>query len=367
MQRKFLLPLLCLFTSAALADSVITKSGELIEGKILSESDSFVVVEVPFSETIMEKRTIPRDQIIAVQKESTDKLTFDKLAATPTPDTALSAADLNELLEGRLRPFVESYPTSSYAADVSARIKSLEAEVARLEEGDIKLFGRWITPAQQADEQTQIEAARVYLEIKKLVAASEFGAALNEFDFLSSKASGTTAYVRAIPLARTAAEGIIKKTTFELRNLPKTLAERQQTLDRAGVAQRPQVEAAIAREDAYARELSDRAKSSRQTFYQILRYDEEGMTAMQQAARKLSEELSAVDTASLERGVTLVARTDAAIEKGDHAAAEASANALSEAWSKYAGLPRIKAAISKMKSDDAAKKRAEEAAAKKSD
>lgn len=365
MKRKTLLPLLCFLTSTTFADSVITKSGELIEGRVLSESDTFVVIEVPFSETIMEKRTIPRDQIIAVQKESTDKLMFDKLAAVPTPDTALSATDLDALLEGRLRPFVESHPSSSYATDIRARVKSLEAEVARLEEGDIKLFGRWITPAQQANEQSEIEAAKVYLEIKNLVAASEFSATLNEFDFLSSKASGTTAYVRSIPLARAAANGLTKKISFDLRNLPKTLAERQQTLDRAGVAQRPQVEAAIAREDAYAKELADRAKSSRQTFYQVLPYDEEGMTTMLKAAKKLSEELSSIDTVSLERGIALVSQTNAAIESGNYAAAESAATALNEAWPKYAGLTRIKSAVAKMKSDDAAKQRAEETAAKK--
>ncbi len=356
--------LLTLTSSIALADSVITKAGELIEGRVLSESDTFVVIEVPFSETIMEKRTIPRDQVIAVQKESTDKLAFDQLAAIPTPGTALSASDLNELLEGRLRPFIESYPSSSYATDVKARIMSLEAEVARLEEGDIKLFGRWLTPNQQTDEQSEIEAARIHLEIKKLVAASEFGAALNEFNVLSSKYSGTVAYVRSIPLARAAAGGLLKQISFELRNLSKTLAERQQSLDRAGVAQRPQVEAAIAREDAYAKELADRAKASRVTFFQVLPYDEKGMLEMQKSAQKIAEDLGAVDTASLERGITLVAKTSAAIESGNLAAAESSSAALSEAWPKYAGLPRIKSTVTKMKSDETSRKRAEEAAAK---
>ncbi|MGC1479459.1 MAG: PTPDL family protein [Chthoniobacterales bacterium] len=364
MQRLFLPLFVVLLASTALADSVITKSGQRIEGKVLSENDNFVVIEVPFSKTIMEKKTIPRDQVVAVERESKDKLAFDRLEKIPTPDTALDVDARTDLLEGHLRPFVESYPNSPYALDVKNRIAPLEEEVAKLEAGSILLFGRWLTPEEQADETYQIEAARLYLEIKKHVAADEFGAALNQFEVLAKKYPGSVAYVRTVPLARRAVEAFTKKVTFELRNLPNVMAERKQSIDRAGVAERPQIEAAIVQQDAFAKEAAERARAARVKFYQILPYDEKGMTDMQKSARSVAGDLDEIDLASLERATKLVNETANRLRKGDARGAEQSLASLDDAWSKYEGLSRFKSHVADLDRSAKAAADAEAKAAK---
>ena len=363
MQRTALLLAFLVGLVPTFADTVLTKSGQRIDGKIINETPEFVTIEVPFSETIMEKRIIARADIAAVEKVASEDIAFKRLQATPDPDTALSPDAINAMLDGRLRPFVAEHPNFAQLPELKKRIEALEAEAERLEAGEVKLFGWWIPPGEQTAEKTQIEATRLFVAMQKSADNDAFGAVLNEFAILDARYSGTIAYVRAVPLAREAAEKLIGQLDFAISNVGLTLAERQQTLGRAGIADRAQVQAALDRQDAYAVTLADRARTTKQEFYQILAYDEKGLQTMRDAATKVLANLRKVDLAPLERAVPDVVRTNAFIADGNLAAARTTLARVEDNWPKYEGLGRLKLRITAEERTIADRKKAAEAAA----
>lgn len=346
-----------------LADTVLTKSGEKYEGKILTETDDFVTIEIPFSETIMEKRIVPRADIATVEKVADEEIAYERLKATPNPDLALSPGPINDLLNDRLRPFVEEYPNFVHKPELVQRIRGLEAESERLEAGDIKLFGIWLAPSQQAAEKYQIEAARLFVKMREYLEKDAFGSALNEFSVLVSKYPQSIATTRAIPLARNATKSLKQQLDFALNNLSNTLAKRQRTLDLAGIADRSQVQGALDRQDAYAVSLAERAKSARQDFYQILDYDEKGLTQMRVAASKVEQAASKLDRAPRERAIKDIVQAHSFIASEEYAAAETTIKAVGDTWPKYEGLARLKQLIDTGKRELAAKQLAAEKAA----
>ena len=54
---------LALITSTALADIVVLKTGEKVEGKVISETDQQVTMEVKISAGVTDERIIPRAQV----------------------------------------------------------------------------------------------------------------------------------------------------------------------------------------------------------------------------------------------------------------------------------------------------------------
>ncbi len=344
------------FTSilTAFGDSVLTKDGQKYEGKIVTETPEFVIMEIPFSETIMEKRNIPRSEIAKLERVSGEDIAFQRLQETPNPDLILSSDQLGELLDGRLRPFVAEFPNFSKLPEVKKRIQTLEAEEKRLEDGEIKIFGMWLSPSEQTAEKYQIEAARIFLEMRNSFDQDAFGVVLNEFSVLSSKYPESIAYIRSIPLARRAATSLVRQLDFAIGNLPTTLAKRQQSLDLAGIGDRNQVQAALERQDAYAVSLAERAREQKQDFYQILDYDEKGMTQMRLSAQKASQEAAKVDPTPRERAIKAIVQTHSFIESEDLSSAETTTEAIKENWPEYEGLARLEQRI------DAAKRAAEE-------
>ena len=118
--------------ATAFADSVKLKSGEVVEGKVLSSDNASVTIETQFSPTITDQRTIARADIALLSVASEDEAAFAKIRDLKTPATALDATASTEILDNQLRPFLKKFPTSTRVADVKAIIKSFEADIERL-------------------------------------------------------------------------------------------------------------------------------------------------------------------------------------------------------------------------------------------
>src|SRR5581483_5043345 len=98
--RKFLL--LFLFVASfyeAAADTVTLKTGDKLNGKITSETDSQVTMRVQVSATISDERTINKDEIASIEKEQPDELAFQDLRnLKPDPQMSYSADTYDRIL-----------------------------------------------------------------------------------------------------------------------------------------------------------------------------------------------------------------------------------------------------------------------------
>lgn len=342
MRTLRLLPaLLTLPATLALADTIKLKSGETLEGRIVQFDPTGLTIEVQYSPTIVEQRFIPKADIASSSVASSDEAAYAAIAKITPPETAMEVSAYDVILTEKLRPFLKQYPASPRAADVKALIARFEAERKRLAAGDIKVAGVWYDPAAYAEAKYQIDAARILLALQAQMQAKNYPAVLNSFEALKRLYPGSLAYAGAVPLVVEALPKFDQQLTFTLRNLPATLAQRQATIDRTPVEQRAPVAQAIANENARAEAAQKAAERAQQRFFPLLAYDSKGLATMQTSARDLAKQLAAIDAAKLTAAAALVRQTQAALDRGDTAAATTSLERLKVAWPQYEGLRRL--------------------------
>jgi chromosome segregation ATPase len=164
--------------SPAKADTVTLNSGEVLEGRILSETDTQLVIEASFYHgTILSMRDVLKSEIQSVVRESLEE------KHEKADYAALGAYALNpnqELAKGQydagitaFEKFLTTYTNSSYAADINHRLADWRAEVSNIESGKVKFAGTWMTPdekkaqAELARRQADVSTARDALQLLK--------------------------------------------------------------------------------------------------------------------------------------------------------------------------------------------------------
>ncbi|MGH2548265.1 MAG: hypothetical protein ACRDHN_02690, partial [Thermomicrobiales bacterium] len=289
---------ICLFAVAAYlpatasADAVKLKNGEVVEGKIVRSDMVGVEIEVKFSATITDVRTIPRAEIAAAAVLGPDEVAFEKLREIQAPVTALSARPYLELIDKQLRPFLKQYSNSSRVADVRDILQSLEVDLSRFKRGEVKVAGMWYDAKTRAEEKYQIEGALVLDTMRREIAAGNLPDAMNAFEMLQRAYPNSVAYAEADPLARQTLKAIGKHITFALAHLQETRTARQAAIDRTPPQERQSIVAAVARDDALAAACAATAQRNNEHFYSIFPWDEKGLRGMQQAVEQLSAGLA---------------------------------------------------------------------------
>jgi hypothetical protein len=357
--RRTLFILLATPLAASLADSIKLKSGEVIEGKVISSDRTSVVIETQFSPTITDQRTVARTDIALLSITSSDEAAFTRIRDLKAPATALDAQPYTNLLDNQLRPFLKKFPASTRATDVKAMIQSFEADVARLRRGEKKINGEWYSADAYAAEKYQLEAAVIFEAMQRDLTEKNYVAAMNDFDQLQRSYPASAAYAGAVPLAAKALKLLDQQLTFAIANLPQTLARRQATIDRTPVEQRPPIQAAIDAENARADALAAAAQRNNQRFFAILPYDEKGLKAMQQAAAQVASQLATADEKKLQRAARLITQANAELAHNQLAAAGTSLADLAATWPEYEGLSRLQQRLTSSQSANEASSKAE--------
>lgn len=163
---------LCLFgwlflacgLSAAKADTVTLNSGEVLEGRILSETDTQLVIEASYYHgTILSSRELLKSEIRSIVRESLEQ------KQEKADYAALSAYALNpdqELTKGQydmgiaaFEKFLTIHTNSSLGADVNQRLVDWRTEASNVASGRVKFAGTWMTP-----EQKKVQAAQASLQ-----------------------------------------------------------------------------------------------------------------------------------------------------------------------------------------------------------
>lgn len=334
---------LCLLLplTAAFADTVKLKSGEIVEGTILKNDATGITIEVQFSPTIKDERFIERKDIAGFAATSGDEAAFAAIRDLQAPDTALDAKAYADFIAKNLAPFLQKYPTSTRVADVQLRVRAVEADIARLKAGDKKIGGLWYTPEAYVVEKYQVDAGIILAAMKQQFAEKNYVAAANYFVRLQTTYPSSLAYAESLSLAPKVLAKLDQQLLFTIGNLPQTKAQRQAAVDRTPPEQRAPIQAAIDAENARAAAVAEAAQRSNQRFFPILPYDEKGLLAMRQSARQLAEQIGAVDASKLSRGAELVRRAARELDQGNLDAAQQTLADLATAWPEYEGLSRL--------------------------
>ena len=179
------------------ADVVTLKDGKKLEGNILSETPVAIRMRYHLTPKIWDEKDIPRTEIaeggILKQKpEEVELIELKKLV--PTPDL-MTAEKYEQLIQDRLRPFVNRYPGTKEAAEVEKMVAEVQAEKEKVVAGGVKLEGKWLSPDEAKGESLNIKAYALRAAILEKAEAKDYSGALKEFDKLSDPRSGNIASV----------------------------------------------------------------------------------------------------------------------------------------------------------------------------
>lgn len=144
------------------ADTVTLNSGEVLQGRILSETDTQVEVEVSlYHGSIITKRQVLKTDIQSIVRENLEqqqeKAAYEALSKyTLNPNHELTR---NQYAAGiaAFQKFQATYTNSSFAADINKRIADWRTESSNVESGKVKFANQWMTPE---EKRTQPEASQ---------------------------------------------------------------------------------------------------------------------------------------------------------------------------------------------------------------
>ena len=192
--------LFCL-CAAIHADTIILKSGDKVEGKILSETDAEVTLSVQVTATIKDERVIRRGDIASIEKVQPDEEAWAALAAFAPGNESLNPDEYERAITV-FGGFVKTFPQSKHAAAAQQRLDQFTAEAKRVEAGEVKLEGKWLTKELLQEERVQIAGRILFNRMKVASTAGRLTDAMTIFAQMEKSFPGAASYPDAVELGR---------------------------------------------------------------------------------------------------------------------------------------------------------------------
>ncbi|MDB2429144.1 hypothetical protein OAF13_03230 [Akkermansiaceae bacterium] len=291
-----LLTIFVLATCSVQADKITLKDGKVIEGEVISETDTEYVVSVAYSKSIRTRKTFKKSEIADIQKEAPDLKPYEALTdVLPTPDR-LSVVGYEQLIESRVKPFLNSFPNSKYTREVKKTLATLESELAKAKAGDVKLDGEWIDAAEWNANALELDAQVLVKRMKALAARKSYRSALLIYDkinieFHSADAANDAAQAALQFLPKYSAQ--IKKLEAEA---PAKLEKRDKALKAMAARDSSRMKKAYDEIGAKHQAALAKAKESRTKWLPVSEFDSR---TLQTLARNIDTEIN-----NIQRGGT---------------------------------------------------------------
>jgi hypothetical protein len=201
-------PFLCLISIALLAvltaighgDTVILKGGEKLEGKVTEETPTEIHMNVQISASIFDERTIPRADVEKIEKTAPDETAWAVLKTFQPGANSLPLAQYDRFITP-LKAFTTQFPKSAHIEEAQKALAAFEDEKKRVEAGELKLEGNWLTKEQAQAERYQINGLLTLKYMRNEQARGDLISALNAFDVLEKQFPNSKAYPDAVELA----------------------------------------------------------------------------------------------------------------------------------------------------------------------
>lgn len=299
MRKNFPYQLLTIFglvTCAVQADKITLKDGKVIEGEVISETDTEYVISVAYSKSIRTRKTFKKSEIADIQKEAPDLKPYEALKEVlPTPDR-LSVVGYEQLIESRVKPFLNSFPNSKYTLEVKKTLATLESELARAKAGDVKLDGEWIDAAEWNANALELDAQVLVKRMKALAARKSYRSALLIYDKINTEFHSAD----ATNDASQAALQFLPKYSAQIKKLeaeaPAKLEKREKALKAMAARDSSRMKKAYDEIEAKHQAALAKAKESRTKWLPVSEFDSR---TLQTLARNIDAEIS-----NIQRGGT---------------------------------------------------------------
>ncbi|MBL9132616.1 MAG: hypothetical protein JNG86_15530 [Verrucomicrobiaceae bacterium] len=185
------------------ADLVLLKDGKQLEGTILEETATGVRMKYKVTPKIWDEKIIPLTDIAAngILKEKPEEVEIKDLRKLLPTQDLMTAEKYEQLIQDRLRPFVNRYPGTKEAAEVSKMIEEVTAEKEKVVAGGLKMEGKWLDPTAARAEKFNIDAFAIRQAMNEKAAAGDYSGAMKEFERLADRRAShfaSTYYPQAV-------------------------------------------------------------------------------------------------------------------------------------------------------------------------
>lgn len=247
------LPLLCLalLAASASADTITLKTGERIEARIASETAAEMTLELQVSAGIKDERVVKKADIVKIDRVSPDETAYRAIMNLQPGRNSLLPAQYDAILAA-LQAFATEYPESTHLAAVQQAVAAFQADKKRVDAGEIKFEGTWLSKAEALRQRVQIGGQQAYNAMKSSNAAGDPIGALNAFATLEKNFGGARVLPDAVELARQILPALKPVTERAIENQKINEAERLLGVKNAAPLDRPELIAASQREQAKA-------------------------------------------------------------------------------------------------------------------
>ncbi len=294
------------------ADVVTLKDGKKLEGNILSETPTSIRMRYHLTPKIMDDKEIPRSEIAegGILKQKPEEVEILELRKSfPTPDL-LSAEKYEQLIQDRLRPFVNRYPGTKEAAEIETKIKEVQVEKEKVVAGEVKLEGKWLTREEAKAESLNIKAFTIRAAMLEKIEAKDYPGALKEFDKLNDPKSGNTAsvyYPKAVAEILTVLKGYDKQIAQMILDQPALQKMRDESLTKLIEPDLTRVNDAIKREKENWKTTYEQERKA-SNWFTPYKYDLESLKTLSKSIVTEKELLSALDLGVITKVNDAIAR-----------------------------------------------------------
>lgn len=346
-----------LISSTAFADIVVLKNGEKVEGKIIRENDQQLVMEVKVTASITDERVIAKTEVERVEKVNAETEAYRAILALQPPTSSMASAQYDAPIQ-TLQSYIRQYPNSVHTEDAQKTLKAFIEEKKRVDAGEVKLQGQWISKEEVEKEKVQIGGRISFEYMKSQSASGDHIGALNTFLTLEKNYGGAAVLPDAIELAKRLVAGIKPAVERALPEQKILKANKEAGFKSAGPADRIEMQKAYKGEMEAAEAASDAADKAG-LFPPFIVTNEKSLKTLQARVDKELTRLNGLPVDSMRKSLELVTEAKKSLEAEDLTAAADSLKQATALWQKNELAVRLGKAVAEQKA--AATKAAAEA------
>lgn len=337
------------------ADTVILKSGEKVEGKILSETDAEVTLSVQITPTIKDERVIKKADVEKIDKVMPDEVAWAPLAGLTPGQDSLEKDDY-ERVATALGYFLTSYPASAHAKVAKERLELFQVDQKRVERGEVKMDGTWLAKDKVEEARIQIAGHILFNRMKAHATAGRSIEAMLVFDQIEKIFSGSASYPDAISLARKILAGLKPVVEQQQARVKRKIEDEKVRLKTAQGAEKVQLDALLKREQMMTDAAVAAVEKSGAKWLPLQPANERSLTATMSRLTSETTRLNALPIEKMTQSFKKTEEAAAELASGQLADAEKTLNEATTAWPKNEVADRLKKKLAEAKKGEAAAK-----------
>ncbi|WP_395737983.1 PTPDL family protein [Prosthecobacter sp.] len=294
------------------ADVVTLKDGKKLEGNITSETPTHIHMRYRLTPKIWDDKDIPRSEIAegGIVKQKPEEVEILELRKyVPTPDL-LSAEKYEQLIQDRLRPFLNRYPGTKEAAEVEKMMADVLEEKEKVVAGGAKLEGKWLSREDAKAESLNIKAFSARAAMLEKIEAKDYSGALQEFDkFLDPKTgfAASVYYPKAVEEILVVLDKYEKQIEQMIREQPTLQKMREESTKKLIEPELTRSKDAIARERDNWKSTYDQERKTTKWFTPY-KYDLDSLKTLSKSLSTEKEALKGLDLAVIGKVNEAIAR-----------------------------------------------------------